>query len=259
MVTNGATLNKQEVSWDEALGGPLPDTSHQQRLQQTVATVAATMDAPPYNTPREKLQKAMDLVLENKVQAHVDGLYTVQGSTKTYDIGSDCPCPQGQRQKSKWCQHMVAVELWKRVQMRLYPSNGSNGQTWVDTAMQNPHVNGAAYQSPESDYPAASHLEDWHKPAHHWTDVLAPICHTVKYVVDGVEHCTVLRGDDMDEVMTQVKELTAVVKKGRESETIPTEDIPYCDTHKVHFQRHSNDKGSWFSHKTADGWCRYRD
>ena len=45
MVTNGATLSKQEVSWDEALGSSLPDTSHQQRLQQTAATVAATMDA----------------------------------------------------------------------------------------------------------------------------------------------------------------------------------------------------------------------
>ncbi len=132
MVTNGATLNKVEV----------PDPSHQQ-LQQTIATVAATMDAAPYNTPPEKLQKAMDLVLTGKVQAHQDGLYSVQGSTKTYDIDGECPCPQGQRQKSKWCKHMVAVELWKRVQMRLYPSNGAgskNGQTWVDKAKQNPPV-----------------------------------------------------------------------------------------------------------------------
>ncbi len=81
MVTNGETLNKQEVSWNEALGGTLPDTSHQQRLQQTVATVAATMAAAPYNTTPEKLQKAMDLVLTGKVQAHEDGLYTVQGSS----------------------------------------------------------------------------------------------------------------------------------------------------------------------------------
>ena len=100
MVTNGATLNKQEVSWEEALGGPLPDTSHQQRLQQTAATVAATMDAAPYNTPPDKLQKAMDLVLTGKVQAHEDGLYSVQGSTKTYDIGGECPCPQGQLKRS---------------------------------------------------------------------------------------------------------------------------------------------------------------
>ncbi len=132
---NGVTT-LQHLSNTDALHNVDP------QLQQAVAQAAATMDAAPYNTPPEKLQKAMDLVLTGKVQAHEDGLYTVRGSTKTYEIGSECPCPQGQRQKSKWCEHMVACELWKRVQMRLYLSNGSNGQTWVDKAKQHPPVNG---------------------------------------------------------------------------------------------------------------------
>ena len=76
--------------------------------------------------------------------------------------------------------------------------------------------------------------------------------------VDGIEHVTVIRGDDMAEVMAQVKELTALVKQGREKETTPTEDIPFCDKHGAHFERHSNERGAWFSHKTANGWCRYQ-
>ena len=136
---------------------------------------------------------------------------------------------------------MVAVELWKRAQERLQSVNG------------NGHQKPEGLPEPEA-LPAPADSDC----TRHWTDVLAPICHTVKYVVDGIEHCTVIRGDDMAEVMAQVKQLTATVKKGREAETVPTEDVPFCDTHKCHFERHSNAKGSWYSHKTADGWCRYR-
>ncbi|MEE9147934.1 MAG: hypothetical protein V3U27_11130, partial [Candidatus Tectomicrobia bacterium] len=88
--------------------------------------VAAIMDAPPYNTPPAKWHKALDLVRAGKVQAHKDGHYTVQGSTRPYSIHGTCPCPQGQSDKSKWCKHLVAVELWKRVQIRLSPTNGQH-------------------------------------------------------------------------------------------------------------------------------------
>jgi len=115
---------------------------------------------------------------------------------------------------------MVAVELWKRAQARLSAVNGDG--------------NGRPAPTPPPE-PIPAIADDCTK---HWTDVLAPICHTVKYVVDGIEHCTVIRGDNMTEVMAQVKELTAIVKKGREAESVPTEDIPFCDTHKVHFERH---------------------
>ena len=101
--------------------GTLPDTSHKQRFEQAVVQAAATMDAPPYNNDKGKLHKAMDLVLAGKVQAHTDGLYSVKDSTKTYDIDGECPCPQGQGQASKWCEHLVAVELWKRANEILYP------------------------------------------------------------------------------------------------------------------------------------------
>jgi hypothetical protein len=62
----------------------------------------------------------------------------------------------------------------------------------------------------------------------------------------------------MTEVMAQVKQLTSTIKRGREAETVPTEDVPFCDVHKVHYERHSNAKGSWYSHKTTDGWCNYQ-
>ena len=73
-----------EVNWQDVFDSSLPDTSHKQRFEQAVVQAAATMDAPPYNNDKGKLQKAMDLALAGKVQAHQDGLYSVKGSTKTY-------------------------------------------------------------------------------------------------------------------------------------------------------------------------------
>ena len=74
-----------ELSLDDIANGIYPATSHMLRIQHAVVQTAATMDAPPYNTPPAKLQQAMDLVLKNKVQAHENGRYTVQGSTKPYE------------------------------------------------------------------------------------------------------------------------------------------------------------------------------
>jgi hypothetical protein len=106
------------------------------------------MDMQPYNDGKGKLPKAMDLVLANKVQAHEDGLYTVQGSTTSYEIDGTCPCPQGQHGKTRWCKHLTAVEIWKRTQQRLYPAphNGQrNGEspTWVDRAKAQPKLTAA--------------------------------------------------------------------------------------------------------------------
>jgi hypothetical protein len=134
-----------ELSYDNIASGTFPPSPphDQQRLEQAVVQAANSMDMQPYNDGKGKLQKAMDLVLEHKVQAHEDGLYTVQGSTKPYEIDGTCPCPQGQHGKTKHCKHMVAVELWRRVQQRLYPAshNGQgngNSPTWVDRAKAHP-------------------------------------------------------------------------------------------------------------------------
>ena len=90
MVTNGTTLNKQEVSWDDALGGTLPDTSHQQRLQQTVATVAATMDAPPYNTPPHR-QAMLDNVVKLVAHCRSVGTPLIYITTHRRADNSDAP------------------------------------------------------------------------------------------------------------------------------------------------------------------------
>lgn len=84
-LANGAASHKRELSWDDVATGNLPPHApHVDLWRQAVSQAAATLDTPPYNDGKGKLQKAMDLVLENKVQAHEDSLWTVQGSTRPY-------------------------------------------------------------------------------------------------------------------------------------------------------------------------------
>ena len=63
-----------ELTMDDIANGTFPDTSHKQRFAQAVVQAAATMDSPPYNNDKGKLQKAMDLALSGKVHVHADGL-----------------------------------------------------------------------------------------------------------------------------------------------------------------------------------------
>ena len=142
-----------ELSWDDSANGTFPDTSHAHRLRHALVQAASTMDHAPYNTPPEKLQKAIDLVLADKVTVHQDGTYTVIGS-HPYEVTDRCACYQGQHGTSKWCKHLVAIELWKRTQERLSGTNGrSNGTpptprngtghqptpaTWVEQAKAHP-------------------------------------------------------------------------------------------------------------------------
>ena len=203
------------------LSGNLPEhTSHLAYFRQAVTQAAAALSAQSaLPMSPDRVQKAMDLVLAGAVEAHEDGVYTVRSGNHTYEILGECTCQDSQH-RSRYCKHYLVTMLWKGAQERMHPVNGNGvrnggnenryGHTWVDAVKANPPVNG-------TNPPAIPDAGD----THHWTDVLAPICHTVKYVVDGIEHCTVIRGDDMDEVMGQIKALTATIKKGREAETVP--------------------------------------
>ena len=122
-----------QKEWSEVMEPATPTDT----LQQTVVVAAASMNQPPWNTPPEKLTAAMDLVLSDKVQRLEDGTFTVQGS-KPWTINGLCSCPQGQHNKTtKWCRHMVSVELWKRVQQCQGPPVAET-PTWPAQAKAQP-------------------------------------------------------------------------------------------------------------------------
>jgi len=125
----------------------------------------------------------------------------------------------------------------------------------------------AAYDHPESDHPPQA---TYHDPAsrYRWADVLAPITHTVKYIVDGNEHTSTFRGDNLETVLAQVKILTALVRQAKEVVSVPTTNgevavAPVPDAEFKQCPIHDVPMGKGF-HKIGekeDGqaiWCRGR-
>lgn len=89
-----------------------------------LAIVSKEMERPPYWFPDdiERLRKATALVAQGKVTTRTPGIYDVTGSKgNVYTCETECPCPQGQKGKSKWCHHLIATVLYTEVSARSGP------------------------------------------------------------------------------------------------------------------------------------------
>lgn len=89
-----------------------------------IARAARTMERPPYLLPDEKppvrLSRAIQLVRKGWVVPQGDGTFVVKGSEKPYILTADrhCPCPRATNGKSRFCYHVVAVELFIETEAR---------------------------------------------------------------------------------------------------------------------------------------------
>jgi len=99
---------------------------------------------------------------------------------------------------------------------------------------------------------------------------------------DGIEHLHILRSDDLDDVLKQMRTVKMCIQAAKEkaleqrkarpaSEPGPEDprgdereeegsaegEVPegFCVIHDVWMKQRKNTKGSWWSHKTAEGWC----
>jgi hypothetical protein len=91
-------------------------------VTRELAILAREFERPPYHDaarPDDRLQKAVALIRDGKVDLRQDGTYLVQGRTRTYTCNSECSCPQSQKGKSKWCYHLCAVAIYKELYARL--------------------------------------------------------------------------------------------------------------------------------------------
>lgn len=102
-------------------------------------------------------------------------------------------------------------------------------------------------------------------PTPHWRHHEPAYVHSLKWhdPESGIEHMTVVRADDVDDLWRRVKTITAMVKASRtrqqEHDDVPA-DAPrdgWCVLHNVAMKQQTNEKGKWFSHydTTAQRWC----
>lgn len=176
-----------------------------------------------------RVDAAVAIVLQGDVELLHDGSALVGSQAdpaKVYRVEhGQCECPNFVRAPAEFCKHRLAVGLLRRATELLASTSEAEGELTPRT------------------HPAP--LPE------------APVSITLKAILHGHEVLVTLRGHDFASVQAQVSHALGWLK----SETPPEASSPgegWCAGHQAHMKLNEKDGRSWYSHKTAQGWCKGR-
>jgi hypothetical protein len=235
-----------QFSWDDIAS---PDFGNPARIawREAVAEIAEKAKAtlPDCNG---RVEKAAAIVLAGDVELLEGGKAKVasqsNGTTQYFVVNGECQCKDYPKAPSQWCKHRIAAGIHKRAtalaKHKLTQLDGaSEGQT--TTASEDaPAGEAQVWRSNTPPVPGTPLPE-------------APVSITLKATLHGHEVMVTLRGVDFASVKAQVEDASQWLQ-GQSSQ--PTADTPQCPIHHVPLKRQQKDGRSWWSHKTADGWCK---
>jgi len=222
-----------EISWEDMLDGkPLPDTPSRQAWRDAVAEIAERAKATlPACTGR--VDKAVALVLAGDVELLPDGQAKVasqsNGATQYFVVNGECQCKDFPTAQSGWCKHRIAAGMVKRA----YPL--AKAKLEAATAPQNGHTEPQLVSACPPGEPVLALPE-------------APASVNV--------HVT-LAGRTVQ--VTLLARLEALLKRFPAEEKPEDEQAPpegWCRKHGVQMKLRNGEHGSWWSHKTSQGWCK---
>jgi hypothetical protein len=214
-----ATLSPDRATWREA-----------------VAAIAEKAKAklPECNG---RTDKAVALVLNGDVELLPDGTAKVasqsNGSTAYHVVNGHCDCRDYEKAPHNYCKHRLSAAIARRAQ--------ELAKATLDAATP-------ASQPPpaQPDAPTAPLPE-------------APVSITLKATLHGHEVMVTLRGVDFASVKAQVEQASEWLKVQAPAQP-PTQGTEHtegwCSKHGVQMRQNHKDGRSWWSHKTAEGWCQ---
>ncbi|HEY7491478.1 MAG TPA: hypothetical protein VIH59_10275 [Candidatus Tectomicrobia bacterium] len=154
------------------------------------------------------------------------------GQTVYHVVNGECSCKDFPKAPEGFCKHRVAYGIHKRAtplaKQRLAQLDGNRtGQH--------------AAEAPKAEVPATALPE-------------APASCNVYVTLAGRKVQVTLRDSDETRLLQRLESLLTRFPAEDEAEQEPPEG--WCAKHSVQMTQHHNAKGTWWSHKTADGWCR---
>jgi hypothetical protein len=203
-----------------------------QTFRATIAQVAAAAKAKLPTAVNGRLESAVALVLQGDVERLDDGTITVGSTTdatRYYRLtGQACTCADFAHGKAPegWCQHRIAAGIQKRVWALLTASHAPEPPTAV-----------ASQPLPE-----------------------APSSANVRIQVHGYEVQVTLRDHDEHALLARLDALlTRYSLPARPATPQPTgQGKNWCSIHQTAMKQTTKDGRSWWSHRTAEGWCKGR-
>jgi hypothetical protein len=233
-----SSVSKVEVSWDDAFSGNFPENPARTAWREAVAEVAEKAKAalPEANG---RIEAAVKMVLAGDVELLADNTAKVasqSNGTTTYRIvNGACDCKDYAKAPGNFCKHRLAYGIAKRattlakqrLEQRL-DGNRNGHQTTAQPA-----------EAPKAE--ATAPLPE------------APASCNVYVTLAGRKVQVTLRDRDEARMLTRLEQLLQRFPAEAEAAQEPSEG--WCAKHAVQMTQHHNKKGSWWSHKTAEGWC----
>ncbi len=190
-----------------------------------------------------RVDSAVKIVLAGDVELLVDGTAKVasqsNGTTAYFVVNGECQCKDYPKAPSNWCKHRIAAGIWKRAmalaKTKLDMLNGASNGTSQPLAEQ-PQV------QPQSE--AVSTLPE------------APASCNVYVTLAGRKVQVTLRDSDEQRLLARLEVLLNRFPAEEEPKGEQEPPEGWCSKHGVQMKLRNGEHGSWWSHKTAEGWCK---
>jgi hypothetical protein len=181
------------------------------------------------------IERATAIVLNGGVVYDEDGKHAMVRASNGqtwYPVNGHCTCMGAPHAPEGLCKHALAARIYLRA-----------GDLMRE---------GLSAQTPAPDAPAPRPRAP--------RDVEAPFSATFKGHIGGVEVLLTARGCTFEAFAANVAAVRALLDAPSQAAPAPAPGQPtpegWCLIHNTQMARQSNERGSWWSHKTADGWCR---
>jgi hypothetical protein len=239
----------------------MSDTTPRQTFRETVALVAAAAKAKLPEAVNGRVESAVKLVLGQDVEPQEDGTILVGSSSdplKTYRlVGDTCECQDWLHGQAPggWCQHRIAAGIHKRVQQLLPvvepPIEAWPDNEWPDDEPLAPEPQPSAQPPPLPEAPASVN---------------------VRVTIGGRDVQWILRDTDEARLAMRLEALLARYPLPQPAPPVasPGQLTPQqhnalamhqkvegvCPLHNVQMKLNTKEGRSWWSHRTAEGWCK---
>lgn len=220
----------KEFSWEEVSS---PDFGARTAWREAVGEIAAKAHEklPECNG---RIDKAVALVLAGDVELLPDSTAKVasqsNGTTAYVVCNGTCECKDFAKAPHGFCKHRLSVAIARRAQ---------------------------ELAKAKLDAPATSQAEPPSQPPAPLPEASVSI--TLKATLHGHEVLVTLRGVDFASVKAQVEQASEWLKVQTPAQP-PTQGTGqpegWCRKHGVQMKLNHKDGRSWWSHRTAEGWCK---
>jgi hypothetical protein len=191
-----------------------------------------------------RVDKAVAIILAGDVELLADGTAKVasqsNGTTVYHVVNGHCDCRDFEKAPHQFCKHRLSAAIARRAQE-------------LTKAQLDASANGQA-EPPRQPAPAPPDTPTGPLPE-------APVSITLKATLHGHEVMVTLRGVDFASVKAQVEQASQwlrVQAPAQPPTQSPAHPEGWCSKHGVQMRQNCKDGRSWWSHKTAEGWCKGR-